>query len=108
MTKVQKLIEKAHIISPGEPASKNVKPDDFSNDNDEHDPTWLSITGCLLTASDKAVLLQNEMLNDKHIYFSQRLLLNQFPNTKVYCDKGPSGLGSIFEESLLSICIEPF
>ena len=70
MTKVQKLIEKAHIISPGEPASKKVKLDDFSDNNDDHDPTWLSITGCLLTTSDKAVLLQNEMLNDKHIYFS--------------------------------------
>ena len=70
MTKVQKLIEKASITSPGEPASKKVKLDDFSDDNNAHDPTWLSITGCLLTASDKAVLLQNEMLNDKHTYNS--------------------------------------
>ena len=41
---------------------------------------WVSADNVVLTDTDKAVMLNNQELNDKHIYVSQRLLLKQFPS----------------------------
>ena len=87
MNKVQKLIEKAPAISASEPPSKKVKIEKVSNidddDGNDIELIWLSLHGCCsLTLSDKNVLSQDKMLNDRHINFAQKLLLNQFPNTE--------------------------
>ncbi len=91
MIKTQRLIEKVSIVDPSAPPceppnSKKPKVDlsDDTSDSgtDPGEQTWMKIPGCFITLSDKATLVNLEKLNDRHINFSQRLLLNQFPDTE--------------------------
>ncbi len=86
-SKVKKLVSKAPPIrsielSAQEPPKKKIKPQPEQEPAMELvDPVWLKAYGCYMAQSDKNILLHGGMLNDRHIDFAQKLLLNQFPGT---------------------------
>ena len=45
-------------------------------------PQWLKFQGCLLTESDRVVVISNDLLNDRHMNYAQTLLHHQFPTVK--------------------------
>ncbi len=87
LIKVEKLLSKAPVDAGllQEPPSKTI---DLCNtkemDTDcESEQVWLSVFDCFLTLSDREMIMNAEkQLNDRHINFSQRLLLQQFPGTE--------------------------
>ena len=90
LKKIEKLLSEAPAEKTlsQEPPSKKSKRIDLCNKKDvnlgnsESEQVWLSIPGCFLTLHDKEIIMTaNEQLNDRHINFSQQLLLQQFPET---------------------------
>ena len=101
ISKVKKLVSDAPSISKGasekqggeEPPSKKLKQNE--NENSEkslnegpnckspnvNEKIWLRARGCFMTTSDQSILLNGDLLNDRHIDFAQRILLDMFPTT---------------------------
>ncbi len=89
LRKVEKLLSKAPVDAGllQEPPSKidlcNTKEMDTDCSYCESEQVWLSVSDCFLTLSDREFIMNAEkQLNDRHINFSQRLLLQQCPGTE--------------------------
>ena len=68
------------------PPKKKIKQEEKPSVSDStSEKIWLRAFGCYLTVSDKYIFQNKEQLNDRHIDFAERILLNQFP--------GVGGLG---------------
>ena len=104
LDKVKKLIQSALADSsaPKSPPCKKIKTEplspkkavDTANQSDTN-KTWVQLGGIVLSNRDKAIIIDGEQLNDKHVDFAQLLLkmrflgFNGLPSTLLQSKKQP-------------------
>ena len=87
--KVRRLISLAPTKSIEPPPPKKTKLEkpivlDEKSNNSDTDPQWLKFQGCLLTESDRVVVISNDLLNDRHMNYAQAYFIINFQRSKDY------------------------
>ena len=70
-------VESIIVESEDHPTKEQLEPE--AKPVMSNDVSWISVDNVELTYADKQIILDNEELNDMHIFICQRLLHKQFP-----------------------------